>query len=51
LHFVQRSQASTILLATAQPRLVHRIARQRSVIQLSREHTESTCADPALPCG
>ncbi|CAI9610736.1 unnamed protein product, partial [Staurois parvus] len=30
--------ASTVLLATAKPRHVHRIARQRSVIGHSREH-------------
>ncbi|CAI9616827.1 unnamed protein product, partial [Staurois parvus] len=32
------SQTSTILLATAKPRHVHQIARQRSVIHHSREH-------------
>ncbi|CAI9544299.1 unnamed protein product, partial [Staurois parvus] len=38
LHLAQCSQASTVLLATAKPRHVHRIAKQRSVIGHSREH-------------
>ncbi|CAI9581003.1 unnamed protein product, partial [Staurois parvus] len=38
LHLAQCSQASTILVATAKPRHVHRIARKRSVIRHSREH-------------
>ncbi|CAI9553993.1 unnamed protein product, partial [Staurois parvus] len=38
LHLAQCSQASTFLLATAKPRHVHWIARQRSVIGHSREH-------------
>ncbi|CAI9569308.1 unnamed protein product, partial [Staurois parvus] len=33
LHLAQCSQASTVLLATAKPRHVHQIARQRSVFQ------------------
>ncbi|CAI9579748.1 unnamed protein product, partial [Staurois parvus] len=37
LHLAQSGQASTILLATAKPRHIHRIARQRSVIHHSRE--------------
>ncbi|CAI9577629.1 unnamed protein product, partial [Staurois parvus] len=37
LHLAQCSQASTVLLATAKPRHVHQIAKQRSVIGLSRE--------------
>ena len=43
LHLAQCSQTSTILLATAKPRLVHQIARSRSVISHSRE-----CVSTAL---
>ena len=34
-------QRSTVLLATAKPRLIHRIARRRSVIHHSREHVST----------
>jgi len=54
------TQASTVLLATAKPRLVHWIARQRSVIGHSREHVSTalessggvlyTTASDALHC-
>ncbi|CAI9581628.1 unnamed protein product, partial [Staurois parvus] len=36
--YTWHSQASTVLLATAKPRHVQQIARQRSVIHYSREH-------------
>ncbi|CAI9618860.1 unnamed protein product, partial [Staurois parvus] len=38
LHLAQCSQASTVLLANAKPRHVHRIARQKSVIRHYRGH-------------
>ncbi|CAI9616427.1 unnamed protein product, partial [Staurois parvus] len=41
LHLAQCSQASTVLLVTAEPRHVHQISRQRSVICHSREHVST----------
>ncbi|CAI9577276.1 unnamed protein product, partial [Staurois parvus] len=42
------NQASTVLLATAKPKHVYRIARQRSVIGHSREHVSSALESSAL---
>lgn len=41
LHMTQCSLKSTVLLATAKPRLVHRISSHRSVIRHSRESSGS----------
>jgi len=41
LHLAQCSQESTILLATAKNRLIHRFSRQMSVIHHSREHVST----------
>jgi len=41
LHLTQCSQTSTVLLATANPRLVHQIARWRSAIRHSRERVST----------
>ncbi|CAI9545163.1 unnamed protein product, partial [Staurois parvus] len=58
LHLAQCSQASTVLLTTAKPRHVQRIARERSVICLSKEHDStalessgglSCCCSQLLP--
>ncbi|CAI9595379.1 unnamed protein product, partial [Staurois parvus] len=38
LQLAQFSQTSTVLLATAKPRHVHWIAKQRSVIRQSKKH-------------
>ena len=60
LHLAQCSQTSTVLLATAKPRLVHQIARWRSAIHHSRERVSTalessgsvlyTTASDALHC-
>ena len=60
LHLAQCSQASTVILATAKPRLVHQIDRWRSMIHQSRERISTalesrggklqTTASDALHC-
>ena len=52
LHLAQCSQSSTVLLATAKPRVVHQIARWRSAIRRSREQRTElyTIASDALHC-
>ena len=41
LHLAQCSQTSTVLLATAKPRLIHQIAKWRRVIHHSRERVST----------
>ncbi|MEQ2208544.1 hypothetical protein XENOCAPTIV_005497 [Xenoophorus captivus] len=53
-HLTQCSQASTVLLVTAKPKLIHCIDRQRGVFQISTtspwlQSPESVCFTPQQP--